>query len=279
MMRNVIKPLVASFLASATLLLSGCASITREYTVIDGEKIEFASEYESEKWREPLEKLLSNTFGKEFYDDATGTIVIEEAPYPERPSVERGYGCALYDLNFDGTPELLVNMGGGSAGNIPYMVYDIYTGENVGSLESSPGDCVCSYYDLQAREVKVINQSYWRSGWSSKLFFTYVITPDGEGGFCEESYLQCGYDMSLSDSYSIVCTGMHCRIWGKTAEPEFYLAECDEFEKNYIRINETGLKYVAWYNVEKKGDTPDERGEKMAAALLSSGQKFVVYDG
>lgn len=280
MRKNVAKPLLASVIAAMCVFLGGCASHTREYTVIDGEKIEFASEYESEKWRAPLEKLLSNTVGMEFYDDVKGELVKKDPPYLERPSVEKGYGCALYDLNSDGTPELLVNMGGGSAGNAPYEVYDIFTGENIGAIESSPGDSICCYYDSEERNVTVVSQFYWRSGWSSKMFFTSFITPD-EGGFCEELYLMSSYYMEHDnigeDDFFIVCREMSCYVWGERAEPEWYLSECEYFNKRYIRIKETGLEYVSWYEIEEDDDTHDELGKKMAESLLSSGQKFIVY--
>ena len=282
MIKRIIKSVIAASIASVVLASSACTNEKREYTRIAGENVYFASEAETEKWRAPLEKLLSNTVGMEFYDDVNGELVREEPPYPERPSIEIGYGCALFDLTCDGTPELLVNMGGGSAGNTPYEVYDIFTGENIGSLDSSPDDAVCCYYDSEARGVKIINQYSWRNGWSTKLFFTSFITNDGGEGFAEELYLESRYEMEFEDiekeDYDIVCKEMTCFIRGESAAPESYLFECESFAKNYIRIKETGLRYVSWHDVEEEGDTPDELGAKMAVALLSSGQRFVVYD-
>ena len=112
------------------------------------------------------------------------------------------------------------------------------------------------------------------------MFFTSFITPD-EGGFCEELYLMSSYYMEHDnigeDDFFIVCRDMSCYVWGERAEPEWYLSECEYFNKRYIRIKETGLEYVSWYEIEEDGDTHDELGKKMAESLLSTGQKFIVY--
>jgi len=281
MKKRIIKTVAASALAALMLASSGCASFKREYTRIDGKSIEFASEYETEKWREPLERLLSNTVDREYWDETAENFVEKGPAYPDRPWIEKGKGCALFDFTGDGVPELLVDMGGGSAGNAPYEVYDIYTGENIGFHESSPGDAICCYYDREEEKTEVVSKYYWRSGWSSKLFFTSFIRPC-EGGFEEKLYLYAGYSMEHEytgeDDFYTVCSSMDCSIWEERADPEWYLAERDYFDTRYIRIPETALEYVSWFDVKEKGDSHDELGEKMADVLLSTEQKFIVYN-
>jgi hypothetical protein len=94
-------------------------------------------------------------------------------------------------------------------------------------------------------------------------------------------YLKSSYEMGIKnaakDDFTIICKSMSCFVWGEEAEPEGYLFECEYFEETYVRIKETELKYFYWFEVTESGDAPDERGAKMAEALLSSGQRFVVY--
>ena len=46
--------------------------------------------------------------------------------------------------------------------------------------------------------------------------------------------------------------------------------------KNYIRITETNIQLVNWDDVISKEDDVNVKAEKMAEALITSNQKFVV---
>lgn len=280
MIKRIIKSALAAALAAVMLATSSCTPEKREYTRIAGADIYFVSEAETEKWRAPLEKLLSNTVGLQFEDEITGEPIENGPPYPERPYIQRGFGCALFDLTCDGTPELLVNLGGGSSGNAPYIVYDIYTGESIGELDSSGGGSVCCYYAGKDVGVKTVNKYSLRMGWSGKMFFTSFIEPSA-GGFEEKMYLESHYEMEMKnegeDNFTIVCESMTCSVWGKKTEPEEFLFERECFDEKYIRIPETAMRYVSWYDLVSDDDTPEEQGEKMAASLLSTGQKFIAY--
>jgi hypothetical protein len=281
MIKKFIKYIVAIALVLCTLASAGCASLERGYTKINGNKIYFASDHEIEKWRAALEKLLSNVAYTQYADDAKGEIIGYKPEYPEEPSVSDGIACALFDLTCDGSPELLIDLGGGSAGNAVYEVYNIYTGEKLGLLDSSPGSAVCCYYNTETDGIDIVNKFYWRNGWSTKLFYTSFIIPEN-GNLTEKIYLESRYEMDMEnvaeDNFNIICGGMSCSVWGKVTDPEAYLEECEYFDTTYIRIKETELKYIYWYFVTDESDTPDKRGEKMAAALLSSGQRFIVYN-
>ncbi|MBQ8404019.1 MAG: hypothetical protein IJX55_06295 [Clostridia bacterium] len=278
-MKWAFKRAVALFaLGALCFSLFACGNAKREHTYICGEKIYFATEKEVEAWREPLFKLLSNVEAEICSDDVKGEIIGYEAPNPELPSIADGCACALYDINLDGIPELLVDRGGGSAGNSCYEVYDIYTGENVCSIDGAQGASLCAYYYSETDEIKNVNRFSWRGGWSSKLFFTTVFAP---GTYEEKSYLYSAYSMDMvksgEDIFDIVCTGAKFEVNGESSEPESYLFEESRFEENCIRIKETELCYVYWWNVTENDDSPRIKGEKMTEALLSSGQKFIFF--
>ena len=281
MIKRIIKAVAASALAAVMLASSGCASREHEYARIDGKSIYFASEYEVEKWRKPLEKLLSNTVGLQFEDEITGELLPNEPPYPDRPYIEKGFGGALFDLTGDGVPELLINMGGGSSGVIPYIAYDIYTGESIGELDSSESSSICCYYAGENEGIKTVNKYAMRMGWSGKTFYTTFIEPS-EGGFSEKTYLESEYEMEMKETaeneFDIVCRSVTCYVWGEKTETESFLFEREFFDINYVRIPETEIKYVSWYELISDEDTPEEQGKKMAKALLSSGQRFIVCE-
>ena len=280
MMKRIVKSIIAASLAAGLLASSACTDEKREYTSVGGENIYFANETETEKWRAPLEKLLSNTVGLQFEDEITAEPLPNDPPYPDRPSIEKGYGCALFDLTCDGTPELLVDLGGGSSGNAPYIVYDIYTGESLGELDSGSGGSICCYYSGEKGGIKTVNKYSLRMGWSGKLFFTSFIEPM-EGGFAEKMYLESEYEMEMKNigenEVTLVCKSMVCKVWGEEAEAENYLFERESFDENYVRIPETEVRCVSWYDVASDGDTPEDQGRKMADALLSTGQRFIAY--
>lgn len=55
-----------------------------------------------------------------------------------------------------------------------------------------------------------------------------------------------------------------------------YYAEFDSFLQRCVRIPETEWHFFYWSTVSNEDDDYAARGEKMAQALISSGQEFTV---
>lgn len=272
---KMIKKAAALFAVGAICLsLISCAGNQREYTYICGKKISFYTEKEMEKWREPIENLIANTEYPIYSDDVKGELLGYTSENPDAPSIAYGNSYALYDVNLDGVPELLVNMGGGSAGNFPYAVYDIYTGENVCGIDGGGDGSICAYYFSETAEVKNVNVYSCRSGWSGKQYFTSVFLP---GTYEETMYLYGAYSMCHDSEGNIVLENASFEVCGKMCDPESYFFEEEDFQKNCIRIKETEIITVYRWDASDDEDTWAVKGEKIANALLSSGQKFIYF--
>jgi hypothetical protein len=55
-----------------------------------------------------------------------------------------------------------------------------------------------------------------------------------------------------------------------------YFEAQDNFIENYVRISETAIQLIYWSDVTNSDDDAATRAEKMAQALISSSQKFVL---
>lgn len=256
---------------------------------------EFISDEEKESWRPALVSLLNNK-KTEIYQKG-GDLVGYSYLYPDRPCIENGYYISLFDINVDGTPELLVNVGGGSAGNALYIVYDIMTGERIGTLDGGYYNSWCIYLNQNSGNYEAIGQFEWRCGWTGKDRFvnkaTLTSTVDDSDGcylhevcwmhayyaidsiktpLAEQETDQDGYYLA---SWEEIYTGVHFDLYGDRATIEDYFDAQDEFEQSYVRIAETGIRLIDWDDVTSKEDDVATKAEKMADALLSSDQKFL----
>lgn len=253
---------------------------------------EFVSDKEKAEWKSALVSLLSNP-RSELYENEEGKVS-SSCPYPDRPSIAKGYQIALFDINVDGVPELLVNEGGGSAGNAFYYVYDILSGEEIGTLDGGHDNAWCIYFNQSTGKYEAIGQFEWRIGWMGKTRFVgkaeITNTMAGIDAYLYESSLMVAtYDIDaaeveLSDedkengiqsAWEEVYPGVKFWVNGDSATIEEYFAAQDNFTENYIRIPETGILLFAWDDVADKDDSTDVRAEKMADALLASKQKFL----
>ena len=255
--------------------------------------IEFATDEQKREWRSALVSLLNNE-KTPIYEKGEG-LVGYTCLYPERPCIEPGYQLALFDINTDGTPELLVNVGGGTAGNAFYYVYDIVSGEEIGTLEGGHSNSWCIYFNQTTGNYEAIGQFEWRSGWMGKIRFvnkaTITNTMAWNDAYLHETSLMCAYydidaakveltaeeiEEGIHASWEEIYPGVRFWVNGDSASIETYFNAQDEFVENYIRITETGIQLVDWDDVTTDEDNVAIKAEKMAEALITTNQKFIV---
>ena len=228
--------------------------IEHEYH-ISYKDIEFVSTETRELWREPLVKLLSN---KAIPYGSGGEIIGYTYLFPDQPCIANGYQLGLYDFDIDAVPELIVNLGGGSAGNAYYYVYDIMTGELLGSLDGGFDKSWCTYFNLDTGKYEI-----------SWLYAYYEIDA------AELELTQEEIDAGIHSSWDEIYTGVKFRVNGKESYIGAYFSGYDFFLENYIRIPETALLLVDWDDVCDYDEDQTNRAQKMTEALLSSRQQFI----
>lgn len=258
---------------------------------ISYDDIQFASIETRESWREPLVKLLSN---KAIPYGSGGEIMGYTYLYPDQPCIANGYQLGLFDFDMDAVPELLVNLGGGSAGNAYYYVYDIITGELLGSLDGGFDKSWCTYLNLDTGKYEIIGQFEWRMGWQGKQRIMRKATltntmSDNRKILYDSSWLYAYYEIDAAEleltqeeidagihaSWDEIYTGVEFRVNGNESYIGTYFSEYDFFLENYIRIPETALLLVDWDDVCDYDEDQSVRAKKMTDALLSSKQQFI----
>lgn len=301
------KRIITFALAILMLLLSSCAQapddtgdgqgnasenkIIYEYRIAYKD-IEFISKESREAWREPLTKLLSN---KATPYGENGELLGYTYLYPDQPCIANGNRLGLFDFDMDGVPELLVDLGGGSAGNAFYYVYDIVTGEHLGSINGGFNKSWCIYFNSIEGKYENIGQFEWRSGWQGKQRMVMKATltnamSDGRKIMYESHWLYEYYEIEaveieltsediaagVSSAWDEIYTGAEFGVNGDKAYIEDYFAEYDSFLENYVRIPESALMLVEWEDVCDDDEDQTVRAKKMAEALLSSSQEFII---
>ena len=299
-MHGRIKALAATALLVLRICCADCVR-GKEHTVteetefcrINGETIYFLTDAEKEKLRDPLVNLLSNETCVIYADTARGEIIGYEPCDPSLPTIPEGYGCGLYDVTGDGMPELLVHPKGyyGSSGAVTYFVYDIFTGRELGSIDGGNAESWCVYYFKDTGKLRSVG-SYWRRcGWSERYRVMTFLNYDSHDHVCfEESYLYAilGIDGEVVETKETDEDGIPVTKWfetysyagysvyGEDALLDDYYGEWDWFYVNAIRIPETELQIIKWWELDVDDGDRFVRAERMAEALLSSTQKFIL---
>lgn len=263
-----------------------------EYCVMDGKTMYFLAEEDKQILREPLIQLLSNETCAIYADTPIGDIIGYEPHDPNKPSIPEGDACGLYDVTSDGMPELLVRPKGyyGTSGSVVYEVYDVFSGEYLGSMDGAIDTVWGVYYFRETDELRSVG-SYWRrGGWSDRYRVMTFLHYDKKDNTCyEEVYLYAHFQISGQrvPANEINTDGLLVEKWvesypyarykayGEIVDLDEYYGELDWFHANCIRIPETELQMISWWDVCSSEDR-FERAEQMADALLSSNQKFIV---
>ena len=256
--------------------------------------VEFLDSEKKAEWREPLFELLNNE--KTPYGDGEGGIGGYNVRYPDKPCIERGFGLSLFDIDQNGIPELFVNMGGGSAGNAFYYIYDIMTGECIGDLDGGGNENWTVYLNRATGKYESIAHLDWRSGWSGKI--RQVVKADvvptlvwGDNEVYQTTMMYAYYHI---DAYSIdrpadenedgddyetfleeFYPGVEFRVEGHDATIYEYFEAQDNFLENYVRIQGTEMVQLYYRDHVNEEDDPETKAAKMADLLVSTDQLFL----
>ena len=244
----------------------------------------YVDDSEKEEWYSAIVKLISNQ--EEPYGTPADGIIGYEAPRPDEPSIVWGLDMGLFDITGDGIPELLLNLGGGSAGNDYFYIYDIFFGEHIGLIGGGGDSAWNIYYDIQNKRYIPIGRYDLRSGdsGSSHHIDTIQYSVEHQSYFGKELFYSAyEYDKKMlvdengnQGGVEISIADVDFRVNG---EPEFfqeYHYELTDFYQEHSLVPHTGLMLYYWSDVSDDDDSYQERAEKMAEMLLyGSGQQFV----
>ncbi len=281
--------------------IGGCASLPRKADggdpngipdcIVNGKEIYFIDDEAKIEWTEPLAKLLANVLVA--YGEHGEIMGYEAAVDSDAPAIPEFYECGLMDFTGDGIPELLVNPIGyfGSSGVITYFAYDIYSGERIGFIDGGFNQSWCLYYYLEDDSIATIGQYWLRGGWSWRgKYLTKISFNTDVMEYCEEIMLRSAHDVDavqVEDIYDEEI-GEYIEAWEEIypdtkyfcgideVSIDTYFAEYDHFARNYFRIPETEIVFFCWEDVSSKNDGYIVRGEKMAKALVTSEQEFII---
>lgn len=260
--------------------------------IINGRELYFVDEETKNEWKEPLAKLLSNVLIP--YGEHGEILGYKATMDPKAPVIPQCYECGLLDITMDGVPELLVHPFGyfGSSGTATYFVYNIYSGQKLGEIDGGNGQSWCFYYNTDYDSVDLIGQYWLRGGWAWRDRYITEV-------YYDDSIMECFEAQQFRTSHEI--TGEQTDIVDEDPDDMFYTAtwvesypsttyyvnrqevylddyyaEYNHFVKTCIRIPETDLILISWDDVSDDDDDYATKGAKMAEALVTSEQEFIL---
>lgn len=278
------RPILSILLVVIMILSSACQKdIQKESHQSDGKSDIYVSDEEKKQWRDAIVKLISNQ--DEAYGEH-GEIMGYEPPRPDEPSIACGIDMGLFDVNVDGVPELLLNHGGGSAGNDFFSVYDILSGEHLGTIDGGGNKAWNIYYDIENDCFLPIGRYDWRSGDSGSMhYITTIRFSEEDQSYYEKTLFYSSYEYDKNyiehedgkiGGIELSIADVDFQVDGEPSGFQGYHYDLTEFYQQHSLVPHTGLLLYYWGDVSEKGDSYQERAEKMADMLLfGSGQQFV----
>ena len=184
------------------------------------------------------------------------------------------FGAGLMDINFDNVPEVLVAYPGGSMGNVFIEVYDLETGKQIHTYNAAHWEnayniylCVADFYG----DYVILSEGSYREpaiGWI-KVFG--VLNQELSSDYLSGKALFAESEDASYYEYN-----------GEIVSKEEYQRQFGKFTMEYDKIEETQIIIVKWSDVgfdneKSDGSDIDVYAEKLAEALIHSGQEFIEY--
>ena len=223
-------------------------------------KITFIPQSEKDTYKEKLTAILSATKKSSYM---LGSF--------------SAFGAGLMDINFDNVPEVLVAYPGGSMGNVFIQVYDLETGEEICTYNMAHYNSPYNIYMCVAEHTGgyvILTEGSYRDGpelgWIKLVGVLYEeLSSDdisGKTWFAEAESEKVSY----------------YQYNGENVSKEEYQRQFGKFTMEYDKIEETQIIIVKWSDVgfdyeQSDGSDIDFYAEKLAEALLGSGQEFIEY--
>lgn len=301
MKNRFIKFTSALLLVAMILATLGCTaqkdefSSVRESCVVGGKEFFFIDEATKQEWIEPLSRLLSNELLP--YGEKGDILGYKASVDPKLPVLPQNLRCGLLDVTNDGTPELLVQPFGsfGSSGIAEYFAYNIYTGQKIGKLEDGMGESWCFYYNTEGDYLDLCAQYWHRIGAFGYEYYMHESSYDeaymeiydlerlhasysiqGFADAPEVDYINPPKNSLYDDSFIENCFEIDYYVGPNLVEAEEFLAKCDDISSTLIKIPETALVLISWSDISDDDDDSASRAKRMANALVSTEQKFII---
>lgn len=165
------------------------------------------------------------------------------------------YAIGLFDINFDGTPELFALYPGGSMGNSVVKVYDVETGKFIDEFNHSASVPFYVCKDKTSGEYLTVSEGTFKVP-----YFDFF------------KWLDChNKDWELVASFSV--EGDMYRCFNKEITKEEYESKYQEFFGNLEIVEGSGLQIISYDSIQ--ANSADELYWEMSRALFSSTQVFV----
>lgn len=232
--------------------------------------LNFATEKQKNVWKEPVKELVAELKKQE----VPGSFSMNAFAY------------VLFDLNLDGVPELVQVKPGGSAGNVFYEGYNIYTGLcvatfNGGNFNGNQEKSWCVYYNRDTEELQNICVCITRGGADSRFkTISRIVFNDEKNIYDDETMFYNSYflDVEIVDDKLVEKeVNVKFKLGDEEVDLDEYNQQYDYFLENYIRVYESAMEFVYVEDLEKVR-TDEEFAEMVTEELFSTSQKFVMIN-
>ena len=222
-------------------------------------QITFIPQSEKDAYKEKLTDVLSSV-KKSSYISGLGSF--------------SAFGAGLMDINFDNVPEVLVAYPGGSMGNVFIEIYDLETGKRTATYNAAHWENAYNIYLCVAKfdgDYVILTEGSYREpaiGWI-KVFG--VLNQELSSDYLSGKALFAESEDAAYYEYN-----------DEIVSKEEYQRQFGKFTMEYDKIEETQIIIVKWSDVgfdneKSDGSDIDVYAEKLAEALIHSGQEFIEY--